>query len=159
MEETIIRTAVISDDGKYRYKLERKWGPDTTNIVGFIMLNPSIADDNGDDPTMTRVTNFAKSWGFDGVIVGNLYAHISPHRNELKHVEDPVGPENEKYVREIIELSSKIVYGWGNDGTEPEWLRELVQHPYCLKINKGGEPKHPLYMSSNTIMIPYVRKN
>lgn len=152
------RSAILSDDGKYRYKLERKWGPDASKMVGFIMLNPSIANDKKDDPTMKRVINFAKSWGFDGVIVCNLYAHISPHRKELKHVDDPLGPENERYVREIVATCSQIVYGWGNDGSEPQWLRELVPSPYCIKMNKGGQPKHPLYIKGECEMIPYVRE-
>ena len=32
------------------------------NIL-FIMLNPSTADADVDDPTIRRVVNFAKSWG------------------------------------------------------------------------------------------------
>ena len=156
--QDMTRNAVLSDDRAYRYKLERMWGSDASNVVGFIMLNPSIADGVIDDPTMTRVIKLAKFWGFDGVIVANLYAYISPNRKDLKDVEDPVGPENEKYVREIVDTCSKIVYGWGNDGTEPQWLRELVPSPYCIKMNKGGQPKHPLYISANTNMIPYVRR-
>ena len=151
--------AVLSEDGIYRYKLERKWGPDPSNIVGFIMLNPSIADGESNDPTMTRVINFARSWGFDGVIVCNLYAYITPQRELLTQVDDPVGPENEAYVRALVDECSTIVYGWGNDGREPQWLRDLVSSPFCLAMNQGGQPKHPLYIRGDAIMIPYVRNN
>lgn len=152
------RNAVFSDDRVYRYKLERIWGPDISKIIAFIMLNPSVADDVNEDATMKRVINFAKSWGFDGVIVLNLNALVSTDPRGLKRVEDPVGPENEKYVREIIDTGCPIVYAWGNHGTEPEWLRQLVPSPYCITMTKRGEPGHPLYISANANMIPYVRK-
>jgi len=37
----------------------------------IIGLNPSTADENENDPTITRCINFAKSWGYGGVCVTN----------------------------------------------------------------------------------------
>jgi hypothetical protein len=55
----MIRTAVISEDGVYRYVLYREWDVQLPTIL-FIMLNPSTADGDSDDPTIRRVINFAK---------------------------------------------------------------------------------------------------
>lgn len=43
----------------------------------FIMLTPSTADADTDDPTIRRCIGFAKSSGFGGLYVGNLFAYRS----------------------------------------------------------------------------------
>ena len=48
----LLRTATISDDGVYRYRLGRRW--DDRSPVLFVMLNPSTADADIDDPTIRR---------------------------------------------------------------------------------------------------------
>ena len=57
-DEPYIRTAVISDDGLYRYRLERVWD-DARPALPFVMLNPSTADALVDDPTIRRCVGFA----------------------------------------------------------------------------------------------------
>jgi hypothetical protein len=140
--------AVISQDNKYRYQLSRIWDNEKPTVL-FIMLNPSTADADADDPTIRRVVNFAKSWGYGGVFVGNLYAFRSTDPKALKHTEDPVGEENISHVQSLIGLTDKVVYAWGNNQREPEWLCNLVETPYCIDISKKGIPKHPLYLKNN----------
>ena len=72
-DESTLNGAIISDCGKYRYQLWRKWDP-SLPVVLFIMLNPSQADASEDDPTIRRCINYAKSWGYGGIYVGNLFA-------------------------------------------------------------------------------------
>lgn len=50
------------------------------------MLNPSTADAEIDDPTITRCIGFAKSWGFGGLMVGNLWAYRATDPKELKKI-------------------------------------------------------------------------
>ena len=45
--------ATISTCEKYRYQLWRKWDEGKKCLV-FIMLNPSTADAENNDPTITR---------------------------------------------------------------------------------------------------------
>ena len=45
---------------------------------------------------------------------------------------------------------NNVVFGWGNLGICPGWLKNLVDKPMCLDINKNGTPKHPLYINSKT---------
>lgn len=75
-EPLVRRSAVVSDCGRYRYRLDRIW--DTAlPAVTFIMLNPSTADASNDDATIRRLagTNgFARRWGCGALIVVNLYA-------------------------------------------------------------------------------------
>lgn len=74
----IRRSASISKCGTYRWTLWREWGseassPDAGLILPWIMLNPSTADGALDDPTLRRIIGFSWRWGFDGVLVVNLY--------------------------------------------------------------------------------------
>jgi len=69
----MVRSAVISKCGRYRYLLTRKWGK-RTDFATFVMLNPSTADGFRDDATIRKCIGFAKRWGFDGIQVVNLFA-------------------------------------------------------------------------------------
>ena len=69
----IRRNAELSACGKYRYRLSRIWD-DKKPLVLFIMLNPSTADAEQDDPTIRRCIAFAKNWGYGGFMAGNLFA-------------------------------------------------------------------------------------
>jgi hypothetical protein len=139
------KQAIISQDNKYRYQLSRIWDEGKPKIL-FIMLNPSTADANMDDPTIRRVVNFSKSWGYGGCFVGNLYAFRSTDPKELQYTDEPTGKDNIGHIRSLIGLTEKVVYAWGNNQKEPVWLREIVDLPYCIDISKKGIPKHPLYL-------------
>jgi hypothetical protein len=150
------KLALISDDTKYRYQLSRIWDDSKPRIL-FIMLNPSTADSNNDDPTIRRVIGFAKLWGYGGLHVGNLYAYRSTDPKALKEVADPVGKENITHIQSLIRDSDRVVYAWGNNKSEPAWLKELVPEPYCIDVSKYGIPKHPLYLKSDLTMRPFTR--
>jgi hypothetical protein len=141
----MIKGAVLSADNIYRYQLSRVWDGEKPKIL-FIMLNPSTADELVEDPTIRRVVNYATDWGYGGVYVGNLYAFRSTDPKGLKSVDDPIGPENITHIQTLISLVDKVVYAWGNEENEPEWLKKLVDTPYCIDISKKGIPKHPLYL-------------
>ncbi len=150
--------AILSEDNKYRYQLSRIWDEEKPMIL-FIMLNPSTADANIDDPTIRRVTNFAKSWGYGGLYVGNLYAFRSTDPNILQKVDNPIGTDNIQYIKSLIGLTEKVIYAWGNNRKEPEWLSNLVDNPYCIDISKKGIPKHPLYLKGNLLPKLYRQSN
>ena len=92
--------APITEDGKYRYYLTRVWDYKKPTLL-FIMLNPSIADSNNDDPTIRRVVDFAEYWGYGGIYVGNLYAFRSTDPKGLLKTDDSKGPENEKNIKKF----------------------------------------------------------
>src|SRR6476620_6702018 len=78
----VIRRARISQCGKYRLALTREWD-NTKPSVMFLLLSPSTADADIDDPTIRRCMAFAKTWGYGGICVGNLFPFRATDPQEL----------------------------------------------------------------------------
>jgi hypothetical protein len=160
---TRARCAFLSDDvlgpdgrGQYRYLLWRWWGPGR-NLAVFVMLNPSTADEKDDDPTMREVERFARAWGFDGVLVANLFALRSPHPSALKIHRSPVGPENSRALAAALRHADFVVVAWGSHpwpGKADDMRRWLLtERPvlHCLGTTADGSPKHPLARGKSRI--------
>lgn len=84
--------ADISACGAYRYRLDRLGALLGRGAVNFVMLNPSTADAEQDDPTIRRCLGYAFRWGFARLIVTNLYALRSTDPRALWEHPDPIGP-------------------------------------------------------------------
>lgn len=157
-EERIAEERILqfSDDRMYRYCFSHIWDRELP-VVAFIMCNPSRADETRDDPTIRRVRNYAKRWGYGGMHVCNLCAFRSVRPTELRSAADPEGPENRQWVADICARSALVVYAWGNKMTEPDWLRALVPHPCVLGLNENNVPRHPLYARNDLVPRDYIR--
>ncbi len=149
----MIREAKISIDKKERYSLKREWDKSKNKIL-YIMLNPSLADDKNDDPTIRRLINFSKKFNYGGFLVGNIYSTISPNPKEVD-ISDGISDKNLVELLKLINQVDEIVYAWGNNAYEPEFLKDLVSNPKCFGKNLDGSPKHPLYLSKNIQLIQY----
>ena len=155
----MLKNAILSADRKYRYILSRTWD-ETKSTVLFIGLNPSTVDENEDDPTIRRCINFAKSWGYGGILMANLFAYRATNPRELYSEQDPIGSDNDFYIKEYADKSEMIIACWGNHGrfnNRSQKVYDLIGSLNCLGTNKNGEPKHPLYIRSDTKPKPYVR--
>ena len=144
----ISRSADISNDKKDRFSLSRIWDSKKPKAL-YIMLNPSYADDESDDPTIRRLIFFSKKFKLGGFYVTNLFTQITPYPKEL-NMYNNLKKKNLKIISELIKKSDLIVYAWGNLVSEPMQLRKLIESPLCFGINKNGTPKHPLYLRSDT---------
>ena len=149
-------TAVFSKDRRYRYLLRRRVG-DSEKRVLFVMLNPSQADEERNDPTIRRCIGFARGWGFGVLEVVNLFAFMSTNPKVLLEAEDPVGSGNDGAIRTAMQSADLIVLAWGNNGLLHEkratavtaMVRKAAQ-PYCLGLTMKGAPKHPLRLPRTT---------
>ena len=150
--------AVFSDCRKFRYVLWRMWDWDKP-LVMLIGLNPSTADEKVNDPTITRCINFASSWGYGGVCVTNLFGFRATAPTELMAYHDPIGKENDAWVHEMAKEAAIKVAAWGNHGKflnrSVEFLSSLDQL-HCIKMNKSGEPAHPLYLKAELKPVPMI---
>lgn len=144
------RDAIFDQTRKYRYLLKRQWGTDDGNFVNFVLLNPSTADENVDDPTIKACIKLAQNWGCDGIWVTNLFAFRATKPVELKKAENPIGNENNSYITEYAKRSKTVVIAWGNHGSflkRGEQVTKMLSQIttlHCLQILKNGSPKHPL---------------
>lgn len=142
--------AVISKDRKYRYSLTREWDEGFDTCL-FVMLNPSTADADLDDPTIRRCIRFAKDWGYRKLEVVNLYAFRSTDPKQLWQVFDPVGLENDHHIRTASARAAMTIVAWGTNAKKPrqrEVLRMLTD-PHALEVTKLNFPKHPLYIRAD----------
>lgn len=144
-------TAYFSTCRKYRYALWRTWDSSKPYVM-FVALNPSTADETTDDPTLSRCIRYAKLWGFGGVCMANLFAFRATDPKEMKVVENPIGENNDNWLLTLAKEAGLVVAAWGNDGSylnRSKKVFELLPNMRCLKMNKSGEPAHPLYQKAD----------
>jgi len=172
MSELLMKSdAIISDCGKYRYRLSRKWGEGKACL--FIMLNPSTADADRDDPTIRRCLGFARSWGCEQLYVVNLFAVRATDPKDMKLASDPVGVDNMRHIKETADLVTHqhvmepdkkgiVVCAWGGNGsymgqseTVLGWLESEGVTPMYLALTNAGQPKHPLYLKSDIVPMSF----
>lgn len=159
--------AIISDCGLYRYRLERDFfrpGP----VAAVFMVNPSTADASQDDATIRRLLGFGARLGWHSLIVGNVFAYRATDVKRLDwEASDPVGPQNDRHIREIMRAADVHIAAWGPLAKLPNRLRAhwlLIQQCaddegydlQCWGTAKDGHPRHPLMLSYDTALRPWV---
>ncbi|QRE00652.1 hypothetical protein [Pseudomonas phage Itty13] len=164
-------SAIISECGRYRYRLERETGV-AGPVVAFIGVNPSTADATEDDATIRKMVGFARRWGYSRVIVGNLFAYRATDVRELRRAyldpfeTRPLFAIESRYLLDIIRNADLLVPCWGDRGKIPKVLRDrpsdvlhLLRHPakpIChLGLTKRGDPKHPLMLGYDTQLVEW----
>lgn len=152
--------AWFSTDRRYRYALWRVWDAGR-DLCNFLMLNPSTADVTSDDPTVARCTRRARSWGYGGLIVTNLFAFRATDPAGLRSAPDPVGPEGDAAIVAAARIAVLVVCAWGNHGayrSRAAAVRSLLDGlgvtPYYLALTRRGEPAHPLYLGYGLAPVP-----
>lgn len=164
----MIRQAIISECGNYRYRLQRRWGAADAKPCVFVMLNPSTADAEQDDPTIRRCIGFAEKLGFTTLEVVNLFAWRAKSPKALLSVgpdRDPCGVHNQRAFVEVLAKPGMIVCAWGahgghlgQDQTALGWIDQYndTDAPVvALGLTKGGQPRHPLYLPSDARPVPF----
>jgi hypothetical protein len=150
--------AVLSEDRRYRYLLRRTWDS-AKPLLSWIMLNPSVADAERDDATIRICAGRARRLGCGGIEVVNLFGLIATLPSVLRSVDDPVGPENDRYIREALVRANSsggwLVCGWGGHGRYRDRDKAVlslllpVGPLWCLGHTDTGAPRHPLRISYN----------
>ena len=139
------------------YVLSRIWD-ESKPLVVIIGLNPSTADEKDDDNTIKKCINFSKNWGYGGLYMLNLFAFRATAPSDMFNASSPIGEENSKYIEKYSKLSDKVICAWGNNGNFKNRSKEVllnIENKFYLKLNKTGEPAHPLYLNKNLIPIKF----
>lgn len=152
--------AIFSPDRAYRYRLTRTWDTAAPPLV-VIGLNPSTADSQADDPTTRRVRTFARRENAGGLVLVNLYALRSTNPKALRTAADPVGPDNDEFIRAAMAHGTAIA-AWGAEASDERAEQvlaiaaELDVTLYCLGRTRDGYPRHPLYLAAGTNLEIYT---
>lgn len=158
------RGAGVSEDGRYRYSLWRRWSGD--DVMVFVMLNPSTADHEVDDQTIRRCVAFALREGCGGIEVLNLYAYRSRDPMVLCDVDDPEGPENGETWERVLRhfYRGPVVAAWG--GSFPRCLPgsraykavdgAALSSWFCLGRTVEGHPRHPSRLAADAELVPFA---
>lgn len=158
-------SAIISDCGLYRYRLERH-GLSGSGAVAWIMVNPSTADASADDATIRKVVGFSERLGAGWAIVGNKFAYRATDVRELKTARYPVGPENTAHLARIMADAPTVIAAWGPLSKLPKHLRnrwrtvaDIAGHVgvklMCFGVAQDGHPRHPLMLAYDTPLIEW----
>ncbi len=158
---------VFSPDRRHRYTLVHRWD-ELLNAsakggrgIAWIALNPSTADENQLDPTLRRIRDFSISWGYDFFVMLNAFAWRDTEPAAMKASLDPVGPENDRWIKHWSDRVDRVVAAWGEHGAFRDRHRHVVnlldpRKTVCLARNASGQPKHPLYVAKKTVPVPFA---
>lgn len=151
----------------WRYSLHRYWGDG--EAVGFLMFNPSTADETKDDPTIRKCIGFAKRWGYGRLVIVNLFSIRGTDPKIVSRVSDPVGPMNNYHIAKATDNCRELICAWGcgshmkgDLSRRPGAVMNLLEQERfsmpirCLGYSKDGSPRHPLMLAYDTPREDYV---
>lgn len=169
------RWARFSADRTYRYLLGREFAALQGDLLNgwdslpgrdrvlFVMLNPSLASERRDDPTLRRCIGLAHRWGFRALELVNLFALVTPDPRQLRATPDPVGPRNDACIRQRARAADRIVLAWGNHGAFGAradavlaMLLRCGRPLFHLGLTREGHPRHPLYLPGDVEPMPWA---
>lgn len=166
-EFAIERSAVISACGLFRLRLDRRIAAGG-KVMALLGVNPSKADGDVDDHTVRKGYGFSRLHGVGKLIMGNKFAFRATDVDELKTAADPIGPECDAHLEQIMRDADFVVAAWGPLAKLPRHLRERwrdvaiiadrVGKPlHCFGVAQDGHPRHPLMLAYNTPLTLWMR--
>ena len=89
----------------------------------------------------------------------NLYAFRATDPGALWRADDPIGPENDDYLAEVVARAELVVAAWGARAPRARVakLADVLGRSrlHALAVTRDGAPRHPLYVSAATRPAPY----
>jgi hypothetical protein len=118
------------------------------------MLNPSTATEVQNDPTVERCERRARTLGFGGFRVTNIFAWRDTDPKKMRAAAEPIGAENDAMIAQSCDWADQIIAAWGAHGEHLQrgvameaLLRDMELPVFHLGLTKAGHPKHPLYIA------------
>lgn len=154
-------SANICDFDRRRTLLVRKWDFGKP-LIGWLMLNPSTANAERNDPTILKTIGFTNLWGGGGVMVANMYDIRATDHKVLKHTPWDRSPQCDIDIGNL-QRCKFVVVAWGAHASyrKDTWrineLRLLTKGMdlRCFGRSANGQPLHPLMLAYSTPLVPY----
>lgn len=166
LPDGVIGGATFSTCGRYRQALTRDWTPDggTPRAVLFIGMNPSVAGAEISDPTCHRELMFARDWGFNRYLKGNMLDWRATSPRDIPH--DPSEACSPANISALVDMAHEaelvvMAYGKLHQRYQPivrdvfTEITALGKPLRCLGLNKDGSAKHPLYLRKDTALMDF----
>jgi hypothetical protein len=164
--------------GSYRYWLERRWDDSLPHLT-YLLLNPSAAGAEEDDPTTQKLRRISSANGGGSYELVNLFAAVDTQQLGLD-MATAVGESsqaNDRRITAAIDRSQRLVIGWGDGNGKGshvgarrlaivERARQLwpllsSRLLWCVGSNAGsGSPRHPGQgVRKDVLLVPYLPTN
>lgn len=150
-------SAGISSCGLYRWWLFRSWSE--LPLVIWIMMNPSTADHQKNDPTILKIIRYSTRWKYGAALVLNIYAFRTSRPENLPQVmKEAIGRSNNWWIKTLFRFAARksipVVCAWGvKHGDRGCQVRRMAANAglqlLCLEVALNGEPKHPRFLSED----------
>lgn len=148
------RSAAFSQDDVYRWWLMREWQAGGRTLR-WLMLNPSTATHELDDATIRKCRGFSQRYGFQSMLVLNLYAFRARHPVDLRRARQPVGHLNDAYLRQQLRIAAEhsepVVAAWGAVAQpQPGRVLQVMKMDVGKVLHRlgpplaNGSPRHPV---------------
>lgn len=153
-------SALFSECGRYRHCLRRNWGDFDAPYAMFIMMNPSTADHDIDDPTIRKDIYFTKRLGFTSCLMVNVMDYRATSPKELLSV-NPRSDANLPFIVEMSKNAIIIIAAWGAlAGKLRRYADDVVialcdRQLFCMGKTASGSPRHPLYLPNDAQCVPW----
>ena len=147
------------DDDTARFML----GEVGENPIICFGINPSTANDEKDDPTISKIRKIASENNCDGWIMLNLYPQRATNPNDM-HIKaaDDLTVKNYEVIRSVFNIYSNALTlaSWGNAIEKRKYLKDCLKEILAIapdrkwvcrgKLTVKGNPRHQLYVPNNT---------
>lgn len=150
----MIREAIFSPCGQFRYTLKRVWDASLPLLI-WLLCNPSKASAVIDDPTARKGVGFSERLGCGGMIFVNPWAYCATKFADVRAAGFPVGPDNDRHILDACtQGDGRVICGWGANGRGLErprralaLVRDAGYRTMALALTKDGDPVHPLMLA------------
>ena len=159
--------SVTSEDGQYRFRLERTWDPSLRHLV-WIGLHPTLAAADEDDRLLRKLQAFTRQWEWGGIVVVNLFALRCRYTYELKQHVAPVGAGNDAHILAAAagdKRAKAVIAGWGNGG-QIDGRGKAVYELLCRSrvplwrmagpLTQSGHPWTPTRFPYSALPVPWT---
>ena len=149
---------VYKNGGSHRSILTVCWDGHGQRKAVAIGINPSKANDQRSDNTITRLARYLDMYGFCQFKMLNLYESYSTDQKGIIKTSET---DFSLYEKEFADADAIFIV-WGLSSQYIEQKKAAIQilakyseKLYCLKNQTGRFPIHPSRMAYNVTIIPF----
>lgn len=152
------------DENGLRFTLGQK-GEKILLVIG---VNPSTADKEKSDMTISRVKKFTSLYAYDGFIMVNLYPKRATFPKDLPlTIDGELHLKNLMAIERAITESDAVLCAWGNTIKVRKYLNKCYADVanllnkyglpcYCLGLTNEGYPRHPSRVKTPDRLIEFA---